>query len=66
MLDGDPKNPHPLSQSFGSVGGKLVLLFSSEPIFFVSISPSTEKSDQMRPLPKISKASSEYPYQQVS
>jgi hypothetical protein len=37
-----------------------------EAIFFVSISPSTEKSDQMRPLPKISKASSEYPYQQVS
>lgn len=37
MLEGDPKKPHPLSQSFGSVGGKLVQLFCSELIVFVVV-----------------------------
>lgn len=32
MFDGDPKKPHPLTQSFGSEGEKLVLSFCSEPI----------------------------------
>lgn len=32
MFDGDPKKPHPLTQSFGSDGEKLVPSFCSEPI----------------------------------
>jgi hypothetical protein len=34
MFAAVPKNPHPLTQSFGSAGGKLVPSFCSEPMFY--------------------------------